>query len=227
MDLSNEPDQEKRIETLRRQLQKLGGTPLYDSLPSEFDSTDFEERLLRQMLEYETREPIAPLTLLQNAGVAISAPEQLDDTALAASLRELIHQLASVGIYLQRTNHLSDRELYEFLFNDELRKEARLFPENPNYVYIINLAGTDLNNVIESPGSVDVRYYLTYYATTEERQQFARVFPELSLSMPSRKNIPYDRDRVCPKPPRPSGPPGTSVRNLVVRPISGLIEDET
>lgn len=225
MDLSNEPDQEKRIETLRRELQKLGGTPLYDSLPSEFDNGDFEERLLRQMLEYHTREPIAPLTLLQNAGVAISAPEQLDDTDLPAKLRELIHQLASVGIYLQRTNHLSDRELYEFLINDELRYEVRLFPENPNYVYIINLAGTDLNNVIESPGSVDVRYYLTYYATTEERTQFARVFPE--LSMPSAKKTPYDRDRVCPKPPRPNGPPGTSVRNVVVRPTSGRIEDET
>ena len=57
---SNEPDQEQRIETLRRELQNLGGTPLYDSLPPEFDNADVEERLLRQMLEYETREPIAP-----------------------------------------------------------------------------------------------------------------------------------------------------------------------
>ena len=50
------------IKTLRRELQKLlGDTPLYDSLPLEFDDADFEERLLRQMQEYETREPIAPL----------------------------------------------------------------------------------------------------------------------------------------------------------------------
>ena len=226
MDNSNEPDQEQRIETLRRELEnRLGGTPLYDSLPPEFDNDDFEERLLRQMLEYETSEPIAPFTLLQNAGVPLTAPEQLDDTALTAKLDELIHQLASVGIYLQRTNHLSDRELYEFLYNDELRKEARLFPENPNYVYIINLAGVDLDTLIESGGNVDVRFYLTYYATKKERKEFARVFPQLTL--PSCKNTPYDRDRFSPKPPDPSGPPGTSVRNLVVRPISGRIEDET
>ena len=226
MDLSNEPDQERRIEILRRELQKLvGDTPLYDSLPEEFDTADCEEELLRQTLEFATSEPIAPFTLLQNAGITISDPEQLDDTALTPMLNELIHQLASVGIYLQRTNHLSDRELYEYLYNDELRNEARLFPENPYYHYIIDVAGLDLNNVIESGETVDVRYYLTYYATKKEREQFAHAFPELSI--PLRKKAPYDRDRFSPKPPHPSGPPGTSVRYLVVRPMSGRIEDET
>lgn len=225
MDLSNEPDQEQRIQTLRRELQKvLGGAPLYDSLPPQFDTADFEETLLRQMLEYETNEPIAPLTLLQNAGVTISDPAQLDDIALTVKLDELIHHLASVGIYLERTNHLSDRELYEFLYNDELRNEARLFPENPNYAYIINLAGMSLDNLMLAGGSVDVRFYLMYYATKKERKRFARTFPELSI--PPRKNTPYDRDRSCPKPP-PSGPPGTSMRHLLLRPMSGRIDDET
>ena len=223
MHLSNEPDQEQRIETLKRELQnRLGGTPLYDSLPPDFDTADFEESLLRQMLEYETSEPITPFTLLQNAGVTITPPEQLDDTALTANLDELIHKLASVGIYLQRTNHLSNRELYDFLYNDELRKEARLFPENHNYIYIINLAGGTLYTLMERDENVDVRFYLTYYATNKERKQFARVFPQLTL--PSRKNTPYDRDRFSPKPPDPTGPPGTNVRNLVIRPISGRIE---
>ena len=223
MDLSNEPDQEQRIETLRRELQnRLGGIPLYDSLPPQFDNADFEERFLRQMLEYETSEPIAPFTLLQNAGITITAPEQLDDAALSAKLNELIHQLASVGIYLQRTNHLSDRELYEFLYNDELRNEARLFPENPNYAYIINLAGLDLDSLIMTGGSVDVRFYLMYYATKKERKHFARAFPELSI--PPRRNPASDRDRFCPKPPD-SGPPGTSMRHVVLRPLSGRIEE--
>ena len=223
MDLSNEPDQEQRIDALRRELQKLcGDTPLFDLLPEEFDTADVEETLLRQTLEYITSEPIAPLTMLENAGVTISDPEQLDDTALTGQLHELIRQLASVGIYLERTNHLSDRELYEFLYNDELRNEARLFPENPNYAYIINLAGLDLNSLIETGGSVDVRFYLIYYASKKERKRFALAFPELSI--PPRKYTPYNRDRFCPKPP-PSGPPGTSVNNLVVRPLSGRIEE--
>src|SRR5690242_2240027 len=101
MDLSDEPDQEQRIENLRRELQKLhGDTPLFDFLPEEFDNADFEEELLRQVLDYSTSEPLAPFTLLENAGVTISDPEHLDDTALTASLRDLIHHLASVGIYL-------------------------------------------------------------------------------------------------------------------------------
>src|SRR5919108_5643305 len=164
MDLSNEPDQEQRIEFLRGELEKLG-IPLYDSLPPEFDNADFEERILHQLLEFHTNEPIAPLTLLHNAGVTISEPDQLDDMALTAKLEDLIQQLASVGIYLQRTNHLSDRELYEYLYNYELRTEARLFPENPNYSYTINLAGLDLDSLIMTAESVDVRFYLMYYAS--------------------------------------------------------------
>jgi len=226
MDDLNEPDQEQRIETLRRKLQELhGDTPLFDSLPEEFDTADFEEQILRQMLEYETSEPITPFILLENAGVTISAPEQLDDTALTPTLQDLIHQLASVGIYLERTNHLTDRELYEHLYNHALRNEARLFPENPDYAYIINLAGLDLNNVIQSGEPVDIQCYLTYYATKKERKQFSRAFP--ALSIPSRKPTPSDRDRSCPTPPVPSGPPGTSVRYLVLQLTSGHIEDET
>ena len=221
MDLLNEPDQEQRIDALRRELQKLcGETPLFDSLPEEFDTADVEETLLRQTMEEITSETSAPLTMLENAGVTISDPEQLDDTALTASLQDLIHQLASLGIYLERTNHLSDRELYEQLYNDELRNEVRLFPENPYYHCIIDVGGLDLNDVIELGETVDVRYYLRYYATKKERKQFALAFPELSI--PPRKKAPYDRDRFCPKPPLP-----TTVRYLVVRPTSGRIEDET
>lgn len=66
MDVLNEPDQEQRIETLRRKLQELhGDTPLFDSLPEEFDTADFEEQILRQMLEYETSEPMTPFILLE------------------------------------------------------------------------------------------------------------------------------------------------------------------
>src|SRR5690349_15257969 len=208
MDLLNEPDQEQRIDALRRELQKLcGDTPLFDSLPEEFDTADVEETLLRQTLEFITSEPIAPLTMLQNAGVTISDPEQLDDTALTANLHDLIHQLASIGIYLQRTNHLSDRELYEHLYNYELHTEVHLFPENPNYSYTINLAGLDLDSLIMTTECDDIRFYLMYYASKKERKHFARVFPKLSI--PSSKKTPYDRDRFCPTPPRISGPPGT------------------
>ena len=52
--ITDEPDQEKRIALLRAELEKLGGsTNSLQSMPA-----DLEEEFLRQVLEYETAEPV-------------------------------------------------------------------------------------------------------------------------------------------------------------------------
>src|SRR6185503_7077378 len=111
---------------------------------------DIEEEFLRHVLEYESAQPISIFRLLENAGLDIPAPDQLDDTTLTPKLQEIIQRMASLGVYLLHTNHLSDRELYEYLFLDGLRDEAVLFPENPSYAYMIDLTGggSDADNQI-------------------------------------------------------------------------------
>lgn len=184
---ADEPDQEERIAKLRQELEKLGGNAMsLESMPA-----DMEEEFLRQVLEYETAEPISLFRLLENSGVEIPAPDHLDDQTLAIKLKEIVERMASLGAYLLHTNHLTDRELYVYLYVDGLREEAVLFPENPSYAYMIDLTG--------SGSEPDNHTYLKYYADEAHRKQWARDWPD--DPMPDHEDPPFDRDRFLPQSP--------------------------
>ena len=184
---SEEASQEERIAKLRAELERLGGnTTTLQSMPA-----DMEEEFLRHVLEYETAEPISLLLLLENSGVEVSAPETVDKESLTIKLQEVIERMASLGAYLLHTNHLSDRELYEYLYHDGLREEAVLFPENPGYAYIIDLTGSGSDD--------DNQIYLKYYADEEHRRQWAQDWPDDPL--PPHEEPPFDRDRFLPQSP--------------------------
>ena len=184
---ADEPSQEERIAKLRAELEKLGGsTTSFNSMPA-----DMEEEFLRHVLEYETAAPISLMSLLANAGLEVQAPDQLDKDTLRIKLKELIERMASLGAYVLHTDHLSDRELYEYLFHDALREEVVLFPENPSYAYMIDLTG--------SGGDEDNQIYLKYYADEDHRRQWAHDWPDDPL--PDREKPPFDRDRFLPQSP--------------------------
>jgi hypothetical protein len=183
----NDDDQETRIAKLRAELEKLGGsTTTLESMPA-----DMEEEFLRHVLEYETAEPISLSRLLENSGLDIPAPDQLDNTALTVKLNEVIDRMATLGAYLLNTNHLSDRELYKYLYHDALREEAVFFPENPSYAYMIDLTG--------SGSDEDNQTYLKYYADEEHRKQWAHDWPD--DPMPQHEDPPFNRDSTLPKSP--------------------------
>jgi hypothetical protein len=187
MQSSDDPTQEERIAKLRAELEKLGGsTTTLESMPA-----DMEEEFLRHVLEYETAEPISLMTLLENSGLQVPAPDTLDKDALKVKLKELIERMASLGAYVLHTNHLSDRELYDYLFNDGLREEAVLFPENSSYAYMIDLTG--------SGSDEDNQIYLKYYADEEHRRQWVHDWPD--DPRPEHEDPPYDRDRFLPQSP--------------------------
>jgi len=187
-DQLEDPNQEQRIAKLRQELTNLGGTEIsLESMPA-----DMEEEFLRHVLEYERAEPTTLFALLQNAGVQIPASNELDDNNLTTKLHEIIQKLASLGAYLQHTNHLSDRELYDYLYNDGLREENVFFPENPSYAYTIDLtgSGSDEDNLI----------YLKYYADEPHRKQWAFDWP--GDPMPDHEEPPFNRDHSLPQSPR-------------------------
>jgi len=184
---AEEPDQEQRIAKLREEIKKLGGNTMsIEDMPA-----DMEEEFLRHVLEYETAEPISLFRLLENSGLKLLVPGSLTDDDLIPKLKETIERMSSLGAYLLHTNHLSDRELYEYLYNDGLREEAVLFPENPSYAYMIDLTG--------SGSEEDNQIYLKYYADAEHRIQWALDWPDDII--PDHEDPPFDRDRHLPQSP--------------------------
>lgn len=180
-------DQEQRIKRLREELQKLGGSTIsFEAMPA-----DMEEEFLRHVLEYETSEPISLYRMLENLGVGIPKPTELADEAIPTKLDEIVSTMASLGAYLLHTDHLSDRQLYEYLYDEGLREEAVLFPENPSYAYMIDLTG--------SGSDEDNQIYLKYYADEEHRRQWAMDWPE--DPMPEKAVARYDRDSRLPQSP--------------------------
>jgi len=182
---AEEPDQEQRIAKLREEIKKLGG----DTMTVEDMPADMEEEFLRHVLAYETAEPISLFQILENAGVELPAPSEIDDEDLIRKLNEIVERMASLGAYLLHTNHLSDRALYEYLYHDGLREEAVLFPENPSYAYMIDLTG--------SGSEEDNQIYLKYYADDEHRRRWAADWPDDVI--PDHEDPPFDRDRHLPK----------------------------
>jgi hypothetical protein len=184
---TDETNQEERIARLRHEVEKLGGNTMQlDSMPA-----DMEEEFLRHVLEYERAEPISLLQLLENSGLEIAPPDQVDEETLGFKLKDIINRMASMGAYLLHTDHLSDRALYEYLYHDGLREEAVLFPENPSYAYMIDLVG--------SGSEEDNQTFLKYYADVQHREQWASDWP--NDHMPDREELPFDRDRFLPQSP--------------------------
>ncbi|HWP54838.1 MAG TPA: hypothetical protein VN476_11950, partial [Pyrinomonadaceae bacterium] len=152
---------------------------------------DLEEEFLKHILEFETADQITLRQWLENAGLEVPAPDELSDEQLGPKLWEVINRMASLGAYLHNTDHLSDRDLYVYLYHDALSEPTVLFPENPGFVYGIDLLG--------SGSDEDTELYMRYFAKEEYRQSFAKDFPD--FQMPPRENPPFDRDKDLPKSP--------------------------
>jgi len=184
---AEEPNQEQRIAKLREEIKKLGGNTMsLEEMPA-----DLEEEFLRHVLDYEMAEPISLFRLLENSGQELPTPDDLSDEQITTKVSEIISAMASMGAYLLHTNHLSDRALYEYLYNDGLREEAVLFPENPSYAYMIDLTG--------SGSEEDNQIYLKYYADEEHRKQWSLDWPDDTV--PEHEEPPFDRDRFLPQSP--------------------------
>ena len=128
-----------------------------------------------------------PIDVLPKNGVSIPDKRDLDDASLHTKLWEIINAMAAVGMYVESTNHLSDRELYRYLVTDALREETILpMPGSGGGWHISPIGGgSDDDNEI----------YLRYYADDETRERWHRDFGE---TLPAKEKPPFDRDRLLP-----------------------------
>ena len=130
---------------------------------------------------------VIPAELLQQRGIAMPSEGDLDDGALHAALWSLIRGMAEIGVFVESTDHLSDRELYRHLATESLVQPTFLSPDDPAFA--------DHLDIIGGCSSDDLRIYLTYYADEEDREGFRE---DYEGTFPDMLPRPYDRDRHLP-----------------------------
>lgn len=150
---------------------------------------EIEEKFWEYVLAFEQGEQTPLFEILTDGGIALPAPDTLDDVEITKKLWEVINALSLLGVFLYSTDHLSDREFYENLYNKSLQEEYFIQPTNKYSAWHVDLigSGSDEDNYI----------YHKYYADEEERIRWANDFPDDELPPPEKK--PYDRDRYLPK----------------------------
>lgn len=178
-------DQNHRIEQLKAEVRKLSGSDKnsfgIDNLPP-----DLAEQFLQRVIAFETAPMITDFAQLTTDGVGLPEPETIPDQEIGAVLWRVIVALSKHQVVLERTNHLSDRELYSVLWHNVLREEHAALPEGDTGAWHVDIPGDD----------VEATNYLTYYATEREREQWRKDFPDAQV--PSHRDPAYDRDAALP-----------------------------
>ncbi len=128
-----------------------------------------------------------PIDVLRERGIEIPDEATLDDEAIHEKLWEVVRAMAEIGLFLEDTDHLSDRELYRFLVADALIQEECL-PLNP-------ASGGWHISPIGGCSEEDNEIYLRYYAEDSIRKDWGEDFGE---PIPEKETRPFDRDRMLP-----------------------------
>jgi hypothetical protein len=178
-----------RIEVLKQQANTLANGQMM-AHRSEDCPAEVEEQFWKRVVAFESAPEVEvePLQVLLEAGLTVPPTEALEDAALTSKLWEVIHGLASIGVYLYFTDHLSDRELYVRLWRDVLRDPMELTNDDGS-AWHVDMAG--------GGNEEDILVYLKYYADDDARRRWAQEWPD--ELMPPAENPPFDRDRHLPQ----------------------------
>ena len=178
-------DQIQRIERLKSEVRRLsGGNPKsfgIDTLPPEI-----AEQFLERVVAFETAPMITDFAQLTRDGVELPEPGAVTDEDVRGVVWRVIEGLARHRVFLERTNHLSDRELYSVLWHDVLREEHADLPDGVPGGWHVDVPGDDEH----------ATNYLTYYATRRERREWRKDCP--NRAMPPHRDPGYDRDAELP-----------------------------
>src|SRR6478736_448853 len=183
-----EDDQEKRIEDLKRHAEELCGGQMEIGAVDDFPE-EMEEAFWKHIVDYEEAPWTTHFQQLENAGVSLPSPDSLKDEELTEKLWEIIQKLALLHVFIEQTDHLSDRELYTHLWANSLREETKAMPMVAGSAWHIQLLG--------GCSEEDMQLYLKYYADEDWRRQWHKDWPKDPI--PAHEDPPYDRDRLLPK----------------------------
>ena len=143
---------------------------------------------------FEDAEWMPARAILIREGLTPRRVTEVTSAELRGRLWELIYALAGRRIFLRCTDHLSDLALYEWLdiFLDE---DCADCPPEAETNYRVDVSGHG------SGRDESLQAWLRFYANEEEREEWARDFPD--ETMPPHEQPAHDRDRFLPEPPLP------------------------
>jgi|SRR5882724_5256 len=144
--------------------------------------------LLQRLTAAETAPRITHGTWLKRHGLAFTAPDALRPRHLATGLRRLIAALAFARVFLEFTDHLSDAALYARLWNEVLNADEPDVPRSKDEAFHWDMS---------QAGSANNDIWLSYYASEDERRDWAEEFTEDPL--PPMLPRPFHRDKHLPK----------------------------
>jgi hypothetical protein len=151
------------------------------------------EQVLHVLQQWVSRVQDAPMTTwmqeLEVRGYDFPHPAGMEDGDLSERLARLAEQLAGIGVFLINTDHLSDRELYASLVLDLLNRPIALVSMDMGSETVVDMVGLEVQE--------DPMNWLTYYASSRERMEWAKQNPGKGL--PMARQAPYARDAKLPR----------------------------
>jgi hypothetical protein len=196
-------EQESRIQELKRQAEGTSGGetlsvdfaagPNASPSASPNASPAAREQFWATVPPRGAAPPTSEYEQLQKQGVALPPPEQLDDAGVAEKVAEIVDAMSKRNVFLEHTDHLSDRALYEHLYRETLHETRQDVPaaDDPDAdaFFSYDLVGTG--------NGEDHETFLRFYADDQTREQFKDSYPD---GLPPRQPRPFDRDRHLPQP---------------------------
>ncbi len=184
---SREEFVQARLKFLKEKLAELG--ELFQHTDPE---TDPEEELafLEHIYVLESQPTITHAHQLIENGVCLPSPNDLSEAQLHDKLWEVIDKLAELRVFLENTNHLNDRSLYEQLWTETLNEFTWDMSHSLNGALHIDMCG--------SGSEEDTENWLRFYASEVDRAQWAADFPDEKI--PPRQMPLVDRDDKLPQP---------------------------
>ena len=177
-------------EIKQRLMERAGGDAVFGE--SGALRADQREDFWQHVLELETSSCTTDFERLLHAGVDVPEPSSMNDAALTAKLWQVIDGLAAFHVFLSCTDHLSDRELYSRLWNDVLRVQIPIVPDD---------SGIWRVDFVSGGGGAETETCFRHYADEAARASWLRDFPD--YVMPAHADPRYDRDRHLPEPVSP------------------------
>ena len=165
------------------------GSPFPGDEESEEADRELEEHFKRLDAWEKGYETTASKQLI-DSGISLPPPDSFpDEAALHEKLWEVIHGLRSRNTYLYSTDHLSDLELYTYLWKDGL---------NEGIMDLTGLSNCGMHlDILGSGDDESTHISLTYYDSAEYRAEWLAKFPDEKI--PAHIDKPYDRDRLLPQ----------------------------